>query len=76
MFGIQEPKAIELVRYRWPAVKHVGDVVKLEKENLPERIDLVVGGFPCQDLSGMNKTRRGYRFPTVDQPFERFSSQL
>jgi hypothetical protein len=47
--------AIQVVKARHPSVKHVGDVRKLELSAIPEKVDLVVGGFPCQDLSVMGK---------------------
>lgn len=47
--------AIEVVKARHPHVKHVGDVTKLQLSAIPEKVDLVVGGFPCQDLSIMGK---------------------
>ncbi|KAG0617799.1 hypothetical protein M758_4G015600 [Ceratodon purpureus] len=47
--------AIQVVKVRHPSVKHVGDVRKLELSAIPEKVDLVVGGFPCQDLSIMGK---------------------
>ena len=47
--------AIEVVKARHPRVKHVGDVRKLDLSAIPEKVDLVVGGFPCQDLSAMGK---------------------
>nr|XP_024370051.1 uncharacterized protein LOC112279643 isoform X2 [Physcomitrium patens] len=47
--------AIQVVKSRHPHVKHVGDVRKLNLSAIPEKVDLVVGGFPCQDLSIMGK---------------------
>lgn len=52
---LQLAPAIEVVKARHPRVKHVGDVRKLELSAIPEKVDLVVGGFPCQDLSIMGK---------------------
>lgn len=47
--------AIQVVEARHPRVKHVGDVRKLQLSAISEKVDLVVGGFPCQDLSVMGK---------------------
>ncbi|XP_024392742.1 uncharacterized protein [Physcomitrium patens] len=47
--------AIQVVKSRHPRVKHVGDIRKLNLSAVPEKVDLVVGGFPCQDLSIMGK---------------------
>lgn len=47
--------AIHVVKARHPTVKHVGDIRKLDVSAIPEKVDLVVGGFPCQDLTIMGK---------------------
>lgn len=52
---LQSKPAIQVVKVRHPQVKHVGDVRTLEKSAILEKVDLVVGGFPCQDLSAMGK---------------------
>lgn len=52
---LQLAPAIQVVKARHPRVKHVGDVRKLQLSAIPEKVDLVVGGFPCQDLSVMGK---------------------
>ena len=36
--------------YRFPEMKHMGDITKLHGENLPV-VDVIAGGSPCQDLS-------------------------
>ena len=38
----------------WPQVKRYGDVRRVGKHNL-EPVDLVCGGFPCQDISSPGK---------------------
>ncbi|CAI5956032.1 unnamed protein product [Closterium sp. NIES-64] len=106
-----DPFAAEVVRHRWPAVQHVGDITALTpttihsalaaaaaaascatagatagagaaasaantKELRPRKckeaspnvpagahVDLLVGGFPCQDLSSMNRNRVGLHGP-------------
>ncbi|CAI5485503.1 unnamed protein product [Closterium sp. Naga37s-1] len=99
-----DPFAVEVVRHRWPAVQHVGDITSLTpstihaalaaaaaanaataaaaaaaaatkdprprkcKEASPDvvagvQVDLLVGGFPCQDLSSMNRNRVGLHGP-------------
>ncbi|CAM6092399.1 unnamed protein product [Calypogeia fissa] len=45
--------AIQVVKARHPSVQHLGDVTALQLASIPEKVDLVVGGFPCQDLSSM-----------------------
>lgn len=47
--------AIQVVKAKFPEVRHVGDVRRLARPAIPEDIDLIVGGFPCQDLSCLGK---------------------
>jgi DNA (cytosine-5)-methyltransferase 1 len=35
---------------RWPGVPNYGDITKLELDDL-SRVDIITGGFPCQDIS-------------------------
>lgn len=39
----------------WPDVPIFEDVRKLHAEDLPEPVDVICGGFPCQDLSCAGK---------------------
>jgi len=52
---MQSPPAIQVVKARYPDVHHVGDVRKLDRKSFSGNVDLVVGGFPCQDLSAMGR---------------------
>lgn len=54
-YSYQFDPAIQVVKAKFPAVLHVGDVRKLAKPAIREDIDLIVGGFPCQDLSCLGK---------------------
>ncbi|KAH7423821.1 hypothetical protein KP509_12G075700 [Ceratopteris richardii] len=49
------PFAIKVLESRHPNVQHLGDVRGIHRGNISEEIDLVVGGFPCQDLSCLGK---------------------
>lgn len=42
-----------VLRHHYPGVPNLGDVTKITENQIKElgRIDVVVGGFPCQDLS-------------------------
>ncbi len=51
----QSIPALEVLKAKYPEVHHVGDVRKVERMTVTEKVDLVVGGFPCQDLSCMGK---------------------
>lgn len=40
----------KILKKHWPNVKRYGDVKECGKHNL-EQVDLICGGFPCQDVS-------------------------
>ena len=41
---------IEVTKYHFPDMVHVGDITKLNGAELPP-VDIICGGSPCQDLS-------------------------
>ncbi|KAI5081932.1 hypothetical protein GOP47_0001675 [Adiantum capillus-veneris] len=49
------PFANQVLKSRHPSVQHLGDVRGVHREHINEQVDLVVGGFPCQDLSWLGK---------------------
>lgn len=53
-----KPHGISLSKLNFPDIIHLGDVTKLDTDKLP-KIDLLIGGSPCQDLSGANKNQTG-----------------
>jgi len=53
-----KPHAIKVTQYNFPNTIQLGDVTKLDASKLP-KIDLLIGGSPCQDLSAANKERLG-----------------
>jgi DNA (cytosine-5)-methyltransferase 1 len=57
-----EPFPCATLKHHYPDVPNLGDVSKVSEEQIAAlgRIDLIVGGFPCQDLSVAGK-RRGLK---------------
>lgn len=53
-----DKKAIEVTNHYFPKTLQLGDITKLDITELA-RIDLVVCGSPCQDLSSLRKERKG-----------------
>tara|TARA_R110000744_G_scaffold75207_4_gene149754 strand:- start:22 stop:849 length:828 start_codon:yes stop_codon:yes gene_type:complete len=52
--------AIEVTQHNFPKTKQLGDVTKINGFDLP-KIDLLIGGSPCQDFSRANKERKGVK---------------
>lgn len=50
--------ASRILAYRWPGVPNLGDVTKIDGAAI-EPVDVICGGFPCQDLSVAGK-RAGF----------------
>lgn len=50
--------AIQVTMDNFPKTIQLGDVTKLRVENLP-KIDLLIGGSPCQDFSHANRDTKG-----------------
>jgi DNA (cytosine-5)-methyltransferase 1 len=63
-----DPKCNEILKRYWSRVPQFTDVQEVGKDVLPGPIDLLVGGFPCQDLSlagsrqGLDGQRSGLFF--------------
>ena len=43
-----EPFPIAVTRMRFPQMRHMGDITKLDGAKLPP-VDIICGGSPCQD---------------------------
>lgn len=52
-----EPFPVEVLKKRFPGVPIFGDVRKLKRGDIDGSIDIIHGGFPCQDLSTAGKQR-------------------
>lgn len=50
----RNPFSLKVLDEHWPDVKKYHDVKECGKHNL-ERVDLICGGFPCQDISHLGK---------------------
>lgn len=53
-----KPHAIKVTQHNYPNTIQLGDVKNIKATNLP-KIDLLIGGSPCQDFSIANKERKG-----------------
>lgn len=53
-----KPHAIKVTQHNYPNTVQLGDVTKIKASDLP-KIDLLIGGSPCQDFSQGNKKRLG-----------------
>jgi DNA (cytosine-5)-methyltransferase 3A len=54
-----EKNAIFISKKNYPNIVRFGSVVDLSANMIPEPIDLLIGGSPCQDLSIAKKDRKG-----------------
>jgi len=52
--------AIKVTKENYPNTKHIGNVLDVSFFGLP-RIDLLIGGSPCQDMSIANLKRKGLK---------------
>ena len=50
--------AIEVTQHNYPKTIQLGDITKIKGKDL-DKIDLLIGGSPCQDFSRANKERKG-----------------
>lgn len=50
--------AIKVTKHNYPNTIHIGDVTKIDLSTLP-KIDLLIGGSPCQDFSILKAQGKG-----------------
>jgi len=55
-----KPHAIKVTQHNYPNTIQLGDITKIDFSKLP-KIDLLMGGSPCQDFSRGNSKRLGLR---------------
>lgn len=53
-----DESCLRVLDKRWPNVRRFGDVRQVGRHNL-ESVDVISGGFPCQDLSTSQNGRKG-----------------
>lgn len=51
--------AIQVTQHNFPKTIQLGDVTKIDFTQFIGKIDLLIGGSPCQDLSVAKKDRKG-----------------
>ena len=49
-FSEVDPQACVVLKKRFPLIPNLGDVSNIKPDEVPE-VDVIAGGFPCQDLS-------------------------
>lgn len=49
-----EPAANKILEHHWPGTLNLGNITTVDWESVP-RVDIMTGGFPCQDLSHAGK---------------------
>lgn len=49
-FSEIDPAPSKVLAHHWPEVPNLGDISAIKWENVP-RVDILAGGFPCQDVS-------------------------
>lgn len=57
-----EPFPCAVLKHHYPEIRNLGDVTKITQQQIEElgHIDVVIGGFPCQDVSVAGK-RKGLK---------------
>ena len=53
----QDNQALEVLRKHWPDVPKMTDVRDVTRESISGPVDLICGGFPCQDVSVAGKRK-------------------
>ena len=52
--------SIQVTQKNYPNTIQLGDVTKIKLKDLP-KIDLIIGGTPCQDLSSFKQNAKGLK---------------
>jgi site-specific DNA-cytosine methylase len=54
-----DASAIECSKQNWPETVHIGSVKNIKTSEYKGKVDLLIGGSPCQDLSSANPNPAG-----------------
>jgi DNA-cytosine methyltransferase len=54
-----DPQAIKIAKKNFPSTIHLGDVKSIKENTIEDKIDILIGGSPCTDLSIAKKGRKG-----------------
>jgi DNA (cytosine-5)-methyltransferase 1 len=49
-----DPGACKILAHHWPDLPNLGDITRIDWQQV-EPVDILTGGFPCQDLSHAGK---------------------
>ncbi|WP_229686958.1 DNA cytosine methyltransferase, partial [Longimycelium tulufanense] len=49
-----DPAAVAVLAHHWPSTPNLGDITAVDWDQV-EPVDVLVGGFPCQDISNAGK---------------------
>ncbi|EME28279.1 DNA (cytosine-5-)-methyltransferase [Galdieria sulphuraria] len=52
-----DSKAIRVAHTRFPDIISLGDIRQVSKRDIPEGVDFMIGGSPCQSLSRLGRQR-------------------
>ena len=58
--------SIEIAKHNFPDIIHVGNIIDLKAKDLP-KIDLILAGFPCTDLSRAGRQNGFYGIYSLEQ---------
>lgn len=58
-FCERDPHCQAVLNRHWPQVPIHNDIVALKAEDIHEPVDVITGGFPCQDISAGNARAEG-----------------
>ena len=56
-FSEIDPYASAVLKKNFPTIKNYGDIRTITRQSVPERIEIITGGFPCQPFSTAGKRR-------------------